>query len=424
MRLLADRPRLERVLRVVALLGLVALVIGSFLPRMPAGTVRAPDRNLETFLADWSRNPLGDTIGLVLGNAPSPDERDWLRALQHSGSAVVWSDDGVAQVMIEVEPRQDPAGGATARVTGAPGTVVRLEDELGLVDSVTLGPLGATTRLPPYAGRIQVIVGQTRATAAERDSQPTRSVVVLGLAGWETNFVARALSERGWVVESRMTLAPGLSADVGRPFPLDTARHVVVIALDSMAGVYSAELVSFVNAGGGLILGPTARRSRRIADLLPGSGGTLVRPAVMSLASARPRAALGFRNLAPLTSDAAALETEVGGVAVAIRRAGAARVLAVGYEETWRWRLQGGAASPAMHRAWWSDLVALAAFRSLSAVVSAGDPAPRVSLMLALGAPSTLGEGRSTREWYPWLLALVVVGMLGEWTSRRLRGGT
>jgi len=135
-----------------------------------------------------------------------------------------------------------------------------------------------------------------------------------------------------------------------------------------------------------------------------------------------PRRALAFRNLAPLVGDALALESRDGAVAVAARRADAGRVIEIGYEDTWRWRMEGGPAALAEHRGWWADLVSSVAYGSAPAGPM-GDPAPRASLIDALGLPTpTAPTAARSMVWYRLLLGISVLGMFGEWISRRLRG--
>jgi hypothetical protein len=147
----------------------------------------------------------------------------------------------------------------------------------------------------------------------------------------------------------------------------------------------------------------------------------LVRPA---LRSGRPasRELLGLHDLAPLVADAIPLERRGDHVAVAVRRAGAGRVGQVGYLETWRWRMEGGADGVTAHRAWWAALAASVAYGSESDAGGAGgDPAPRAALFTALGEPGMPGS-HSPVVLFPVVLAVLGVCLLGEWLSRRLRG--
>jgi hypothetical protein len=122
------------------------------------------------------------------------------------------------------------------------------------------------------------------------------------------------------------------------------------------------------------------------------------------------------------------LESRDGRVIAAARRAGAGRVVQLGYDETWRWRLAGTGDAPAAHRDYWSAVVSAASYRATkpieSAAARAGDAAPLASLYADLGAPSAphaapLHIGAGVR-W--WMFALLALLLLAEWGSRRLRG--
>jgi hypothetical protein len=110
-------------------------------------------------------------------------------------------------------------------------------------------------------------------------------------------------------------------------------------------------------------------------------------------------------------------------------------VLQLGYEDSWRWRLEGDDAAPAAHRRWWSAVVGSVAHAPVVArrPVAAGalrtrlDPAPRAALVRALG-PATAGErggptvARGGRVPDSLLLVVALLALLLEWSSRRLRG--
>src|SRR5439155_1311169 len=85
--------------------------------------------------------------------------------------------------------------------------------------------------------------------------------------------------------------------------------------------------------------------------------------------------------LAALT-EAVPLEGQAAGVATAVRRAGAGRVLSIGYDESWRWRMLGGTSGLPAHRAWWSRMVGLVApEHGARAVGDVGDAAPAAALI-------------------------------------------
>ncbi len=414
----ADRVLVERVLRVCALGALAWLIIGAFRERPTPGAVTVSADVAIASLDRWVRRAPAETLGLRLGQVPSVETRDYLRALLANGTALAWSNESIASIMLDAEPLADPAGGAIARIAATGGSSVVLGDSLGTLDSIESVGSGATVRLPAIAGGLMARTGGTVAALTVSRYQGDRSAVLLGMAGWESKFVQRALEERGWRVESRLAIAPRLATVQGTPLPLDTARHAVVIALDSVAGAHGQEIRRFVESGGGLVLGEAAASALRA--LAPGGRGALVRPAPDVAGSGRAR--LDFQRLDPLRGGAAALERRRDDVAVAAWRVGRGRVVQSGYRDTWRWRMEGGESAVAEHRAWWSGLVAAAAYRPLSAAGPAGNPAPLAALMVQWGPPSPLPvSGREAVLW-PWLAGLLVLAVLGEWLSRRLRG--
>ena len=416
----ADRAGLERALRIIAAIAMIWLIAGAFGEReMQGGEVVAPGASMAA-LDRWATDPPADTIGLQLVGAPTPAMRDYLRALRANGTAIAWSNDGIAPVVIDAEALRDPAGGAIVRVASAAGSVVLLSDSLGALDSLRIDDLGGTVRVPAFSGSVAAAAGTTVASALPLSGRAERSLVVLGLAGWEAKFTIRALEERGWLVESRIALAPRLGTDQGKPFPLDTARHAAVIALDSTAATYSGEILQFVRSGGGLILGEAA--SPYMQRVAPAGIGTLVRPAAVRSDGGDPRSQLGFRNLAPLREGAQSLELRAGRTAIAAWRVGSGRVLQSGYRDTWRWRMEGGENGVADHRAWWAGLAATVAYRPWTLEPREVNPAPLAALTLDLGPPGPLPSGRRSTPLWPLAFAILLVSLFAEWFSRRLRG--
>jgi hypothetical protein len=110
---------------------------------------------------------------------------------------------------------------------------------------------------------------------------------------------------------------------------------------------------------------------------------------------------------------------------LAARRAGMGRVLAIGYDESWRWRMLGGSSGLAAHRRWWSSAAGYVAPAREAATVSSGDAAPLASLISALGpssAPETTNNQRS-RDSMPIILLIIASAcLLAEIASRRFRG--
>jgi hypothetical protein len=384
----ADRLRLERVLRVISAVALAWPVVGAFLPGRKGGGEIIPSANLVEQLEHWTVRPPADSLGLRLAGVPDRLTRAYLRALRANGTAIAWENQGISPLMLDGEVVQDPAGGSLVRMTGEYASPVVVRDSLGLLDSIRLESPGVTVRLPSVAGTITARAGPTAATLALPSPDSVRSIVVIGMGGWESKFTIEALEERGWRVESRIGLAPRLSTGQGRPFPLDTARQVAVVALDSSAATYSREILEFVRSGGGLVLGAGATPSQ----------------------------------LRMIPAGATELETRSGTTTLAAWRVGSGRVIQSRHRDTWRRRMTGGDNAVAEHRAWWAGLVAGVAYRPGLPRDQAVDPAPLASLVQDLGPAGRLpSESRSPSFW-PLAVTLLLGALFAEWLSRRLRG--
>jgi hypothetical protein len=191
---------------------------------------------------------------------------------------------------------------------------------------------------------------------------------VIGTVSWETKFVIRSLEERGWTVDTRLVLDPHHAVTQGRVSPLDTARYAAVLGLDSGARSSAASIERFAKQGGGVIVAGSA--ARVLGSLTP-----------------------------------------------------AGNVVHVGDDTTWRLRMDS-AHGPAAHRDLWAGLVAAVAYapRVRLAVPVDDDPAPVASTIARLGPPtppSQRGPGWPGPWIWFWVIAL---GLLVDWTSRRLRG--
>jgi hypothetical protein len=240
-----------------------------------------------------------------------------------------------------------------------------------------------------------------------------------------------ALEERGWQVDAEVGLAPRSEMRQGSPSPIDTGRYAAVVVTDSTAATAAGRLVAYVQSGGGLVLAGSAAAMPGLRDLVPGTIGTLVPPAPAgpgdSLAPAAMRR-LGLLPVSRLRADAVPLEMRDRDVAVAARRVGPGRVVQSGYLDTWRWRM-GSASGEVAHRDWWAGLVSAVAYAP-AADRPAGpgsDNAPAAALVNALG-PMTANSAGPAAPAGPggrtWLFALIVMALLAEWASRRLRGAT
>jgi hypothetical protein len=391
--------------------------------------VQARSGALGERMREWAGGGVPDSLHVTIDSLPDDTVRAWLVAMRRAGSAVSWSGE-VAPVAIAVEPVNAPGGGVRLLVAAPADSLIALRDAAGPLDSVRAASAGVALAVPSLAEPARVMVTGTEAWARATDSLIPGPVLVLGTAGWEARYVIAALEESGWTVDARLTIAPGLAVRRGSPGQIDTARYDAVIALDSAASGEGRRLAAYARSGGGLILSGVAASQPGARDVAPGRPGTRIRPAAVSFTSAEPRRALGFVATISMRADALVLDARDGATAVAARRAGLGRVVQIGYDESWRWRMQGGDAGPEAHRRWWSAAVAAAARRTTrpraSWVAPGGSAAPRAAITAALGSPSPSpssdGSAPARHGPHPWLLVASAVLLLGEWASRRLRG--
>jgi hypothetical protein len=268
--------------------------------------------------------------------------------------------------------------------------------------------------------------GQAARAHPSRGSAPRR-VFVAGAAGWEAKFVVAALEERGWNVDARLVLAPNEEVDQGARARLDTSRYAAAVLLDSAAAASVGGVDRFVREGGGVVLAGDANVASQVASL------------VAWRTRKREAAPLGtlptdtaWRGLSRMPFDtlperrAVALERRGGRLLVAARRHYAGRVVGVGYDQTWRWRMAGDN-GPADHAAWWSRVVGSAAALSTTAddTLTTG-AAPLAALHSALGSPSAASRVMPAAL-SPSVLAnvlgvLALAALLAEWLLRRSRG--
>ncbi len=427
-----SRVQLERGLRLAgfALLAFCAWAITAA-PTAPSRlVVRSPGRTgpgaLGSLLRGWTRRAPAETLALEVASVPAAVERDWLAALAGAGTAVTWSG-ALLPTAMEVLPVSDPAGGISVLAAAPVGTRVQLADSLGILDSATVTRAGAAFRVAAHTGPLQIAAGAQVARAATWDSLAPRHAVVLGAAEWETRFVIAALEERGWIVDARLAVAPGIAVTQGRPFPFDTARQAVVVALDALAPGEAQAVARFASGGGGVVVGAAAARG--LGRVAAGGVGAHLRAPEITFTAVAPRRALALDPILP-RGDAVVLERQGPHVVLAARRAGAGRVVQTGYDETWRWRLAGPGDATDAHREWWAGVVAAAAYRSEMAVgpsrAAGDDRAPLAALVDALG-PAQPGASRAAggfdpRSLLPLAGSLLLLCLIAEWASRRLRG--
>jgi hypothetical protein len=422
----AVRVHIERVLRVLTL---IALALAAWNAARPEPEPRAEESNhagLDNALSRWTMAPPG-RIHLTLDRVPPAATRDWIRALRRAGTPVSWEAEDIPPLAIEAAPVADPRGGAMIWLVGAPNERVMLADAISPIDTVVTQRGGAMLRASIGVGPFEARLGHHVALTRLRDSLLPRRVLVLGPAGWEAKFVIAALEEAGWGIDARLALAPGIEVIQGASSAPDTARHAAVIALGPPSPTLGTAIARYVRAGGGLVLAGQSAVAAPFAPLAAGRATVRVRPATMSFAEDAPRRALAFRGIA-LRSDALVLEQQGDRVVVAARREGSGRVIQIGYEDTWRWRMTGGARAVEAHGDWWNGLVSAAAHRATRPVngVAPNDAAPRAALVAALGPAVREGDRPSGDA--PWVpppvifFSLVLTLLLAEIASRRLRG--
>jgi hypothetical protein len=394
-----------------------------------ANNAQLDAEELPEALRRWATGRAPDSVHLRLDSVPDAVWRDWLVALRRTGTAVGWSGT-LAPLAIAVEPVNAPAGGARLLIAGSAGDSVAVRDAIGPFDTLHLAGTGGAVRVPALAEPAQAEIGAVRARAVSADSLLPATVLVIGTAGWEARYAIAALEESGWQVDARLTIGPGLTVRRGTAGAADTARYAAVVALDSAAADESRSLVSFARAGGGLVLSGIAARLPALRGIVPGQPGARVRPAVVSFTAETPRRALGFYPVSRPRADAVVLETRDGAATVAARREGPGRVVQLGYDDSWRWRMQGGEGGMEAHRRWWTSLVASAALvrgnRRESSGTATGAAAPLVAVVAALGESVPRLESSATLPGRTgprgWMLVLSLLLLLVEWTSRRLRG--
>lgn len=429
---------LEWALRAVALVSLALLLWRALRPPADGATARTLRPRLTTLATVRDSARVGDTLALEIAGALPAVERDALSALVAAGRVVRWHDAGVPAIAAMVDAPRMPDGVPRLVALAAENAPVVLGDAGGTLDSMRVTAGGGVVLAVPGAGRaLAARVGGATARASLRESLAVRRVLVLGRAGWEAKFTIAALEEAGWIVDAALDVAPATRVTQGEgrvTLAPDTARHAAVVVLDSAtAAARGAGLLRYVRAGGGLVLAGDAAAAASVAELRAGKAGARAAGEAGALAASQPRRGLPLRAVAA-AGDAIVLERRGALVAAAARRVGTGRVLQLGYEDTWRWRMEGDDTAPAAHRRWWSAVVGSVAYAPVVARLAPSaddtttlDPAPRAALVAALGAPQLgVAPAAPPARSSPWpdsfLFAAAVAALLLEWSSRRLRG--
>jgi hypothetical protein len=422
------RRRFEQFCRVGAFALLGWLIGTSVFPTTTHRVEQATAADVSGRLEAWTRSAA--TIPLHGEFSVTPDAWivDWLSALGRSGHAVSWSGNPPA-VAMSLEAIHDPTGSTVIDVAAPPGARVVVRDDASVIDSVRVARLGARLVSPTVVGGITAMAGDQPFGAAPPDSVGVKAVVVIGEASWEGKFIVSALEERGWPVIAHFSVAPNVEVTQGTSgaLVLDTSTVSAVVAIDTTIARYSDAVARFVRQGGGLVLAGPSSLTRSMASLAPGTLMPRYRPTV------EPKdmiglGATGFYPVTALKDDGIAIERRPAGISMAARRVGAGRVMQVGYDDSWRWRMAGGSGSAAAHRAWWSGVVASVAFAAGTSDTHAASgneaSAPLAWMVDRLGParsgpPAGGSRGPSDRRIF---ITLIMILLLTEWTSRRLRG--
>ncbi|MBK6845329.1 MAG: hypothetical protein IPG88_24055 [Gemmatimonadetes bacterium] len=425
-----NRRLLEGGARTAACLALGALLWRAWFPA-PAGDVAlrlAGTGGLPQALARAVRTPVA-SLDLAVDSLPGASDRAVARAVAAAGTTVRWTLAAPPSVSAAVaEPLAEPSGRVRLVTIGRAEAALTVRDAAGAVDSARLSTTGVRAVDATMDGVVQVHGAGAVATTSRRDSLVLRPVLVLGRAGWEGKFVAAALEEAGWRVETRFSVAPLVDVRQGAADAIDTSRYSAVVVLDESAASRAAAIARYARSGGGVIVTSAAARLPALASVLPARAGEAIVPTLGALSGERPRRALGGVALTSAARDAVTLERTGNRARIVAARVDAGRVLMMGYDDTWRWRMEGDDTGPSAHRAWWSSLVSSVAYAppvQLTASPSV-DEAPLAALVEAWGPPGDLAADTappvSSVAWDRLLFAAFLLALLAEWSSRRLRG--
>ena len=427
MRSRADARRLGETLLRGFLVGTLAVALWRSLHQPSATPVARATavRDLPAMLRAASSDARVSSLDVRVDSLPGVPERDWLAALRGAGVMVRWQGTPPS-IALEVDRSREPDSRVRLLLAADSGAAFAVTDSAGVVDSLRVLDGGATLESHAVVGRASAARGRWRVSAVVPPAPTPRAVLVLGRAGWESKFVAAALQEAGWTVRARIPAAPGVIVTDPALLPIDSSRYAAVVALDSTAADLAPALARFVAQGGGLVLAGETPALGSLRALAPATTTARLPGRILLDGDSVTRADLPMRPLDAIRPDAVRLEGSAAGPMVAARRAGLGRVLTVGYDESWRWRMLGGASGLAAHRAWWSRVVGLVAPEGqLASAAAAPDAAPTAALFAALGPPTPAAASPTSpgRGPLPLVMLLAVVALLlAETASRRFRG--
>jgi hypothetical protein len=381
-----------------------------------------------------------DTTLVQLDGTPSARTRALLNAVRGSGRVVRLNAAApLRAIAITADERWRTDGGTQLRIVAGDTSTLIAGDAAGLLDSLHADSSGLSIRTGPVQGAATLGSSGALASVAPRAAgQPTEGrVLVLGAATWETKFLVSALEEAGWPVDVSVSVSPKLNVSQGPTRVPSRRRHAVVIALPGASSTALVALPAFVHGGGGLVIVGEAARVPALSSIRAGTPGTLRNGELGAEASATdPRRGLDLVPIVALAADGIAIESQGNRIAIAGRRVGAGRVVQVGYDNSWLWRMAGSDDAPSAHRRWWSTLVANVvpltsplARVQLDAEHDTLDAAPVAALARDLGLPSIVKPNIATLRRSAiasldprWLLALALISLLASWTLRRWRG--
>lgn len=357
--------------------------------------------------------------------AATPADRDALAAVAHAGTRVTWSGAAVPPLVAVAVRAREPGG--PVRIAVASGAAVTLSDGLAALDTVGAAGAarGATVGVGAPSGAIFARSGAARAPVGLPAIAELRPVLVVGRAGWEAKFAVVALEEQGWKVDERLFVAPGADVTQGAPAAMDTSHFSAIVAFDTVLGPIGPQIARFVRSGGGLVLMADAANAPDVRAIAPARAGGKRIAASRAFDVAEPVNAMPVYPLESTRADVVRLSTRGPLLTSAARREGAGRVLQAAYDETWRWRLQGGTDAVAAHRAWWSRMVGSVAATPLPDAdeSASSEGAPLARLVDALGPATKVEPVPSTPHRLPaWLFPALLLSLLAEWASRRWRG--
>ena len=377
-----------------------------------------------------------DTIDVSMVAAPDARTRAMLRAVRGSGHVLrVTAPRALRSLAVAAEEEWRASGGTRLQAVSSDTSRHAAQDAAGLIDSIAIDSTGLRTRSGPLAGTWRL--GGAAAAPMASNAPAEARVLVLGSATWESRFLVAALEEAGWPVDIAVSVSPRVTITQGATRQPSRERHAIVVLLPGAPASVMATLPTFLRAGGGVVIVGDAARIAGVVALRAGAPGATISGQAGAEAGDEPRRGLDLVPIGTLTAGSVPLEFRDGRVAVAARRFGAGRVIQVGYDNSWLWRMAGDDASPSAHRRWWSALLSgiVAQRAPVSRVVTTAetdtfDAAPVAALARDVGLP-TIGGSAVASAASPslaaaldlrWLLATAVLSLVASWTLRRWRG--